>query len=152
MRLKYLVLSLLTTLAYSTQLTIIIPASAVLPNPAILPPSTTGSLSTLSKDYSAPVSSTNAFSFRNVSGGSYLFTTNCATHAFGPLRIDVEDNGTVAAWGTFRGNAWDNKGEMMAVAVGNVIEARAHSAKSYYMERSGCGFSPSCLPSAGTQL
>jgi Protein of unknown function (DUF2012) len=138
MRLKFLFLSVLLPISSSTPLTVIVPASVSLPNPAILPSSTIGILSTHSIDYTAPFSNANAFSFRNVSAGSYLFTIHCVTHAFAPLRIDVAGSGTVTAWGTFMGNAWENKGEMMVVGGGNVVEARTQSAKSYYMERAGC--------------
>lgn len=45
----------------------------------------------------------------------------------------------VQVWQTFRGNEWDNKGEMRGVGRGRVVaEVRAVAGKEYYQERSGC--------------
>jgi hypothetical protein len=143
-----LLLLLLPTLtpSLSTPHTISIPSSHHLPNPAALPPSTTATLTTLAHTYSSHLSTSHTFRFRNVSApGSYLFSISCATHFFAPLRVDVAADGGVEAWRTFRGNEWGNKGEEVAVVVGEggvagdkVLEVRALGGKAYYMERQGC--------------
>lgn len=136
-------LSFLPTLALtrSSAVTILIPSTAQLPQPAALPPSTAASLTTLHSTYSASLRGDNTFHFRNVSApGSYLFTITCATHAFPPLRLDLTADGTVEAWRTWRGNEWGNKGEEFIVGEGNVLEVKALGGKEYYMERQGCEF------------
>jgi hypothetical protein len=140
MHIPTLLLALLPAFALSTPLSIVIPASHHLQNPSSLPPSTSATLTTLSHTYTAPLDTQNTFRFRNVSSGSYLLVVNSATHAFAPLRIDVTDE-KVAAWTTFRGHEWDNKGEFLAVGSGNTVEARAVGTKEYYMSRSGCELS-----------
>ncbi|TVY84511.1 hypothetical protein LSUE1_G000636, partial [Lachnellula suecica] len=108
---------LLAPLALSTHLRIAIQPTALLPNPSVLPPSTTASLTTLSSIHRAPLRVDNTFDFRNVSSGSYLLDVHCHTHAFAPLRVDVHEGDVkeVEAWGTFRGNEWANKGEAAVV-------------------------------------
>jgi hypothetical protein len=92
-----------------------------------------------------------------VSTGSYLLDVLCHTHFFAPLRVDVhegiklksdksgvEDVAEVLVWGTFRGNEWGNKGEVVAVkeVKGKVgvwgFEDPARGVKEYYIERAGC--------------
>ncbi|KAK3371771.1 hypothetical protein B0T24DRAFT_630380 [Lasiosphaeria ovina] len=124
-----------------TSVTLRIPASHLLPNPGVLPPSTHATLSALGAGRaSAPLTAANTLVFGNVSAGSYLVDVHCATHAFAPLRVDVvsPDGGdgglVVRAWETFRGNDWDNKGE--AVPADGGIEVRVLGQKNYFMERS----------------
>lgn len=151
MRLSILLTYFLGALVSSTHLSIFVPASHALPNPSTLPPSTSATLTTLGHSYVAPLSIDNNFAFRNVSAGSYLLSVSCATHEFAPLRIDVGAPGPggeakVEAWGTFRGNEWDNKGEVMPVGGENgvnVLEVRVVGGKEYYVPRSGCKFAPS---------
>lgn len=48
---------------------------------------------------------------------------------------------TVEAWGTFRGNEWDNRGEVVGVKTQgqkSVLEVRVLREKGYYLERTGC--------------
>jgi ER membrane protein complex subunit 7 len=130
----------------TTSLTLAIPATQGLPNPNILPPSTHATLSALNAYHSAPLSVHNTFVFHNITSGSYLLDVFCPTHAFAPLRVDVTVSAQegqdllVRAWETFRGNDWDNKGEAVKVAEGNVFEARLLGGKAYFMERSKCEF------------
>jgi ER membrane protein complex subunit 7 len=128
--------------ALSIPLTISLVPTSHLPNPGALPPSTTASLTTLSNTYTAHLSSLHAFNFRNLSApGSYLFSISSATHSFAPLRVDVDEEGSVRAWRTFRGHEWDNRGEELAVKIVDgkrVLEAKAVGKKEYYMERQGC--------------
>jgi hypothetical protein len=57
----------------------------------------------------------------------------------------------VEVWGTFRGNEWGNKGEVVNVqdvdGDGKVwgFEVRVVGGKEYLLQRSGCEF---CLPSS----
>ncbi|KAF9878507.1 hypothetical protein CkaCkLH20_03999 [Colletotrichum karsti] len=137
--LQPLLLLLPTTLAAS--LTLQIPSSAVLPNPYTLPPSTRATLSALGSSFSAPLSAANTFVFDNLTApASYLVDVHCATHAFAPLRLDVAADGSLAAWETYRGNDWDNKGEVYAskeFAGGRRgFEVRVLGGKNYFVERS----------------
>lgn len=156
MRLPTVLLALATTALASpnnqpatTSITLALPPSASLPNPAALPPSTRASLSSLGVLLVAPLSTQNTFVFRNVSAGSYLADVACATHAFAPLRVDVdlvsgEAGGvTVKAWETYRGNEWGNRGEgVVPAGEGGWLEVRVLGGKGYYSERSKC----LCLP------
>jgi ER membrane protein complex subunit 7 len=153
----------LTSLAFaapsthsSTTVTFRVPASAQLANPFSLPPSTHATLTSAGQlTLSAPLSTANAFVFHNVTPGSYLVDIHAPTHAFAPLRLDVltETDGDghgatpadgkgrgviLRAWETYRGNDWDNKGEAVALAEGDVFDVRALGVKNYYAERSGC--------------
>lgn len=126
-----------------TTLTLSLPTNQLLPNPNTLPPSTVATLSTLGQPpYTAPLSTANTFTFRNLTAGSYLADIHCATYAFVPLRVDVLD-GDIKVWETYRGNDWNNKGEAIA-PVGGKYEVRVLGYKNYFMERSKC--MPSSLP------
>ncbi|KAK4146537.1 uncharacterized protein C8A04DRAFT_25766, partial [Dichotomopilus funicola] len=135
-----------TTQATLNKLTLRIPSSPPhLPNPHLLPASTRATLTTLGHTtLSAPLSDTNTFVFRNVSGGSYLLDVHSAGFVFVPLRVDVTDRKNtnavggggeagkgkggavggsssglgVRAWETFRGNDWANVGERVGVVEG----------------------------------
>ncbi|KAK6226368.1 hypothetical protein QIS74_02415 [Colletotrichum tabaci] len=130
-----------TSLALAASLTLSIPSSPALPNPYTLPPSTRATLSALGASFSAPLSVKNTFVFANVTApGSYLVDVHCATHAFAPLRLDVAADGSLAAWETYRGNDWDNKGEVYAAkdfeGGGRGFEVRVLGGKNYFVERS----------------
>jgi hypothetical protein len=128
-----------------------VPSSQQLQHPNTLPASTHATLTTLSKAYSAPLRSDNTFDFRNVSSGSYLLDVHCHTHAFAPLRVDVRDvtpdvvgdDQEVQVWGTFRGNEWSNKGEVVQAHRGDGIwtfDVKVQGGKDYFIERQGCKF------------
>jgi ER membrane protein complex subunit 7 len=154
--LAFLPLALGAATTTTTTVTFIIPPTNPIPNPYNLPSSTRATLSTLHAIYSAPLSISNTFVFRNVTSGSYLVDVHCATHAFAPLRLDVtarvsgeegggtEDTGSKLAawaWETYRGNEWDNKGE--AIPLNEYEEFSAFSVKvlgqkTYFMERTKC--------------
>ncbi|KZZ96857.1 hypothetical protein AAL_04086 [Moelleriella libera RCEF 2490] len=123
----------------STLITLSLPPA---PNPFALAPGTHATLSALGARYSAPLSSLNTFVFRNVSPGSYLADVHCPSDAFRPLRIDVDADGRVHAWDTYRGNDWGNKGEVASKTSSNnaaaqdvVVEVKSLGKKLYYMER-----------------
>ncbi|OHF02422.1 hypothetical protein CORC01_02117, partial [Colletotrichum orchidophilum] len=133
--------ALQTSSALAASLTLSVPSSQALPNPYTLPPSTHATLSTLGASFSAPLSVKNTFVFYNLTGpGSYLVDVHCATHAFAPLRLDVAADGGLAAWETYRGNDWDNKGEVYASkdfeGGGKGFEVRVLGQKNYFVERS----------------
>jgi hypothetical protein len=155
MHISAALLPFLLPFSLAAHLRILIPASQSLPNPTILPPTTTATLTTLSSVIKTPLRADNTFDFRNVSTGSYLLDIHCATHTFAPLRVDVHDGlklkdghvkdvSVVEAWGTFRGNEWGNKGEVVNVqdvdGDGKVwgFEVRVGGGKEYFLERSGC--------------
>lgn len=153
------ILLLLASCALAAHLRAIIPTSNTLPNPSILPPSTTASLTTLFHVLTAHLRTDNIFDFHNVSAGSYLLDIRCSTHTFSPLRVDIRDgiqleNGQVGdvqaveVFGTFRGNEWGNKGPAVEVkeqddGLGrNVLafEVNPLGTKEYLVERAGCEF------------
>ena len=129
----------LPTLAFAATLHLSIPPSTLLPNPATLPPSTHATLSTLGQSHTALLQRNNAFTFNNVSAGSYLLDINCRDYHFAPLRVDVGAEEKVEVWQTFRGNEWDNKGEKVGEGVGSCrAEGRVVGGKAFYEARSGC--------------
>lgn len=150
MRLTTYLPTLFAPLSLALTLHLTIPSSPQIPYPATLPPSTTASLTTLFASHTAPLRTDNAFSFRNVTPGSYLLDIRCPTHVFLPYRVDVHPSTegkeeTVEAWGTFRGNEWGNKGEVVGLTRdmetgGWEMEARVAGGKEYLQERSGCMF------------
>lgn len=132
----------------TTSITISIPSSQQLPNPYTLPPSTRATLTSSGpgRQLYAPLSAANTFVFANVTAGSYLLDVHCSTHAFAPLRVDAAPSDqsrklAVAAWETYRGNDWGNKGEAARrVEVGSgaaAFEVRVLGRKDYFVERSG---------------
>lgn len=132
--------------AAASSLTLFLPAS---PNPYGFQASTHATLSRAGAQYSAPISSSNTFVFKNITSGSYLADVHCSTDVFQPLRIDIDllpEDGAesgVQAWETFRGNDWGNKGEAVKVrdgSQGRGIEVRAIGGKNYFMERPACEF------------
>ncbi|KAJ8057937.1 hypothetical protein OCU04_013116 [Sclerotinia nivalis] len=122
-------------------------------NPSTLPPSTHAILSTISNTHTAPLTTSNSFSFRNLTSGSYLLTVSSPAHVFIPLRIDIHPASSepnhipIEAFTTFRANEWSNKGETIPVSkLGDdkyTAEVKALVEKSYYVER--VGFSPLSL-------
>jgi hypothetical protein len=137
--------------AQSANILLTIPPSPLLASPSTLPASTTATLTTLAKTYTVSLSTANSFSFRDVAPGSYLLDVHCVTHVFAPLRIDVvraaataegvSGKEIVEAWGTFRGNEWDNRGEVVVVTTQgakSTLEVKAIREKGYYVERTGC--------------
>lgn len=139
--------------AATTTINLVIPATHLLPNPRSLPPQTHATLSSFHSGASAYLSPANTFAFHNVSEGSYLLDVHSPTHAFAPLRVDVlpvvagagqteKEERTarlkIAAWETYRGNDWNNKGEAAAVTNGGALEVKVLGPKNFFMERSSC--------------
>ncbi|KAL1883065.1 hypothetical protein VTK73DRAFT_9991 [Phialemonium thermophilum] len=134
----------------TTTITFRVPATHLLSNPYVLPPSTHATLTTFGKPpQSAYISSSRpehglgAFVFHNVTPGSYLVDVHCRTHSFAPVRLDVleEDSAspslTTRAWETYRGNDWNNKGEeLVKLKGGESFELRLFGSKDYFLERS----------------
>ncbi|KAL0634461.1 hypothetical protein Q9L58_006632 [Maublancomyces gigas] len=113
--------------------------SALLPNPALLPPSTSLTLTTSGTTRHALVQRDNKFVFRDVPEGSYLLDVQCPTHHFGPLRVDVDSRGDANVYMTFRGNEWSNMGEKRDYP----IELQPMRTAEYYVVREG--FNPTKL-------
>ncbi len=132
----------LSPTAIATTIALHISPSHALANPHLLPPSTHATLTAAQALHRAPLGTSNTLIFHNISAGSYLLDVHCATHAFVPLRVDVDvsdtvgDSGVVRAWETYRGNDWDNTGEALALQDG-AFEARVLGLKAYFSERSG---------------
>ncbi|RYP72259.1 hypothetical protein DL769_004481 [Monosporascus sp. CRB-8-3] len=128
----------------TVEITLTIPASPPhLPNPHALPPGdrTRATLTRLGASYAAPLSAAGTFVFRNVTPGSYLADVHSATHGFAPLRVDVDatpegETRGVRAWETFRGNAWENRGEeVRRTAAGGAFPVRVLGTKAFFVER-----------------
>ncbi|KAJ9665388.1 hypothetical protein H2201_004465 [Coniosporium apollinis] len=155
-------LSLLTTptLISAADLILQIHPSQHVPNPSLLPPTTHATLHASGPPATAYLTRANTFEFRNLTAGSYLLNVHCRDVVFEGLRVDVggdyregtggeeegvvgkmggkEEGELVQVWQTFRGNEWDNKGEVRGVGRGRVVaEVRAVAGKEYYQERSG---------------
>lgn len=136
--------------ALSASLTLYIPPSQRLPNPATLPASTHATLYAQGRPYTAHLTRKNTFEFEGLDPGSYLATVHCRDYLFSPLRVDVTASvaadgtkGTekVAVWGTFRGHEWDNKGEKRGEGMGDLtVELGVGPAKDYYQVRQGCEY------------
>src|SRR5579871_6585871 len=117
---KFQLLSFLSILTPTlcARLAISIPPSQLLSNPSTLPSSTHATLHSHGAPISAFLTRSNKFFFDDVAPGSYLFNVHCRDYHFEPLRIDIVANDTapggeyVTSWQTFRGNEWDNKGEI----------------------------------------
>lgn len=137
--------------------------SALLPNPALLPPSTSLTLTTSGTTKRALAQRDGKFVFRDVPEGSYLLDVQCPTHHFGPLRVDVDHRGDVKVYMTFRGNEWNNMGEKRNYPLvfsplayldtaGNTCansllqELQPTRTAEYYIVREGCKLSPSPYP------
>ncbi|MCJ1336459.1 hypothetical protein MMC09_001735 [Bachmanniomyces sp. S44760] len=129
----------------AASLTITIP-----PHLPALPSLTHSTLTTAGLSFSAPLSRSNTFTFGNLSAGnSYLAEVWTRDFVFQGLRVDVTGKGKeketgkekVEVWTTFRGNEWDNKGELLGVGEGSLaVEARVQGERVVYEKRGGCKF------------
>ena len=143
---------LLSTLASAAKLTISIPPSSALPNPATLPPSTHAVLlGPPGVRFNAPIRRDNTFVFTDLPEASYLLTLHSRDHFFPPFRVDVTrtvaaNKGTtdtsyvekIEVWQTFRGNEWSNKGPSLGSGEGEVtIQVRPSGVKEFYQDRGG---------------
>ncbi|KAK3315271.1 hypothetical protein B0H66DRAFT_338919 [Apodospora peruviana] len=122
-------------------ITLRIPASNAIPNPYVLSPSTHATLSTFGQPRkTAWLSTANTFVLRDLPPGSYLVEFCCVTHAFAPLRLDVDSTGGVKVWETYRGHDWGNKGEAVKLSTEGVYDVRVLGTKGYFMERAKFNF------------
>ncbi|SMY28425.1 unnamed protein product [Zymoseptoria tritici ST99CH_1A5] len=132
-------------LTSAANLTVSIPPSQQLPNPAVLPPSTHAVLlGPPGVRYDAPIRRDNTFIFTDLDVASYLLTLHTRDFFFVPLRVDVsqpavgEESQLVEAWQTFRGNEWSNKGPSYGTGKGALtVQMRPSAPKEYYQERGG---------------
>ncbi|KAI5841471.1 hypothetical protein DFP73DRAFT_481198 [Morchella snyderi] len=136
---KFLLASLLASVASAFTVTGTFAPSPHLPNPALLPPTTSLTLTTSGTTARTLISTSNGFTFHNISAGSYLLDVACPSHHFAPLRVDVTGSGDVSVHTTFRGNEWSNLGEARPYPV------MLHAIKTadYYVVREG--FNPTKL-------
>ncbi|KAK4890800.1 hypothetical protein LTR27_010501 [Elasticomyces elasticus] len=141
-----LVFATLTSIVSAARLTVSIPSSPpLLPNPASLAPSTHAILlGPPGTRYSAPLRRDNTFAFPDLEEASYLLTIQSRDYFFPPLRVDVTkaadgtQEQTIAAWQTFRGNEWSNKGPQYGSGKGALnIQVSPSSQKDFYQHRGG---------------
>ncbi|KAF1810994.1 hypothetical protein P152DRAFT_508314 [Eremomyces bilateralis CBS 781.70] len=136
----FTLLASIIPLSVASRLAISIPASAQIPQPASLSSSTYAILHSSGPSLTAPLTSRNTFEFGSLEPGSYLLSVYCRDYAFEPLRVDVSgeaDEETVQVWQTFRGNAWDNKGELRGAGKDVTVDIRALGSNEYYQSRGG---------------
>ena len=160
----------------AAQINITILSTPLLTNPSSLPPSTIASLSGSGHDYEAHINTKNTFTFSDVPKGSYLMDITAPGpdgYVFPPLRIDVlgkpsevieggampasgskmdvgdkemEEREIVMAWGTWRGNEWENRGEVYealewaGVGSGKSFGVKAVGKREFLIERQGCKY------------
>ena len=136
---------LANSLAAAARLSISIPASLQLPNPATLPSSTHALLlGAPGVRYDTPILRDNAFVFSDLEEGSYLLTIHSRDYFFPALRVDVgkaegeASKQTINAWQTFRGNEWSNKGPHYGSGQGELaIQVPVSGQKDFYQQRGG---------------
>ncbi|KAF3926694.1 hypothetical protein ABW21_db0203545 [Orbilia brochopaga] len=106
-----------------------------LPSLSLLPPSTTVTLAgdRLQDSRSSHVFANGAFKFQDVKPGTYLLEVHCRTHVFPSFRVDVNSEGLIEVFGTFRGNEWNNKGERRP----HPIDISPAKASEFYQAREG---------------
>ncbi|KAK3696326.1 hypothetical protein LTR37_018062 [Vermiconidia calcicola] len=134
------------TLTSAARLTVSIPPSPPqLPNPATLPASTHAVLhGPPGVRYDVPLRRDNSFVFPELGEASYLLTIHTRDYFFPSLRVDVastEGEGSqqsIAAWQTFRGNEWSNKGPQYGAGTDELtVEMRPNGQKDFYQQRGG---------------
>lgn len=129
--------ALITPLSASS-LHLTVPTSNLIPTPSTLPPSSHATLTTANLTLTAPIRRNNVFSFYMLPRGSYLCDVNSRDHAFAPFRVDVNAQGVVEVWQTFRGNEWDNRGERVAAGRDVSVDVKVVGKKNFYESRGGC--------------
>lgn len=145
MQLLLLRILALVPLAQTTSLIFRLPPTAALPSPLALPPLTSATLTKASSPpLSAPISRSATFVFQDVAPGSYLAEIWARDYSFVPMRVDVDEEGRIDVWQTFRGNDWDNKGEKLAGQGGQtgkmVVDVGVLGVRPVVETRGGCEF------------
>ena len=125
-----------SSLANSLYLTV--PATNVLPSPSSLLPSTHATLTKANLTLTALLRRNNVFKFFDMPDGSYLCDIYNRDFSFAPLRVDVDRQGVVEVYQTFRGNEWDNKGERLGVGKDVNVNVKVLVEKNFYESRGGC--------------
>lgn len=141
----FLHLAILALSATAARLTVSIPSSQLLSNPATLPASTHAILlGPPGTRYDALLRRDNTFDFSHLFPASYLLTLHSRDYTFPTLRIDVSTTDQISAWQTFRGNEWSNKGPSYGSSSedgSSTDELTIHVApsgqKEYYQQRTG---------------
>jgi hypothetical protein len=112
-----------------------IPSSHILASPSLLSSTTKLTLTTSNHTYSAPLRRDGRFLIASdVVDGDYLADVACRDYHFEPLGVTVHENKPAAAWITFRGGIWSNKGEAVLDTNGD-IQLRPVARKEYFVER-----------------
>lgn len=144
MRLLTTLLLALPALAHAAQLTVALAPSPHLPNPATLPASTRALLlGPAGTAFDVPLRRDGSFLFSGLAPAEYLLTVHSRDYFFPPLRVDVtageEGEGeAMAAWQTFRGNEWGNKGPSYGTGRGQLkVQISPSGGKDYYQPRGG---------------
>lgn len=162
-----------STLAAQINITLLL--TPLLANPSQLSASTSATLTGAVKEYTSHLDTKLGFTFPDVPTGTYLLDVNAPGpegFVFAPLRIDVvkpseeieggalpasgskrdvgdkveDDREVVLAWGTWRGNEWTNKGEVVeamewnGVGGGKSFGIKAVGKREYLVDRQGCEF------------
>jgi hypothetical protein len=134
--------ALLPFLTAAVRIKVDVPATTFLPNPAALPSTSSAVLTSKGKPLSVPISRSNTFLFADVPAGSHLLSVYSRDVLFENLRVDVSETGAVQSWQTFRGNEWNNKGEVRGSGDAGdgiaVLQVRAVAKKEYYQLRPSC--------------
>lgn len=145
MQLLLLRILALLPLVQATSLIFRLPPTAVLPAPLALSPITSATLTKASSPpLSIPISRTATFEFHDLAPGSYLAEIWARDFNFVPMRVDVNEDGRIDVWQTFRGNEWENKGEKLAGSSGQtgklVVDVGVLSPRPVVETRGGCEF------------
>lgn len=165
---KMYVLGLLAScvaVSYAARVSVQIPSSQALPNPATLPASTHAVLTgPPGVRHDVELRRDSSFQFQNVDPASYLLTIHAHDFVFPPLRIDVTspeagaDGESITAWQTFKGNEWSNRGPQYGVGRGElVLQVQPQGQRDFYQVRGGfnlLGFlkSPMILMALGSAV
>ena len=159
-----IVVSQKTTPTLPPLLTLVLPPTQALPKPQSLPARTFAALTTVNFTLTATFTRASTFEFLDPPPGSYLCEVWTNSHVFVPMRVDVsmlpagDEAGSnsqkedtvrsksllkrVDVWQTFRGNEWDNKGELLGSGTleqgGVQANVGVLGVRDFYEARQGC--------------
>ena len=153
-----------TTTTLPPLLTLVLPPTQALHKPQSLPARTFATLTTTNLTLTATFTRASTFEFRDPPPGNYLCEVWTNSYVFVPMRVDVsmlpagDDAGSsngkedtvrsrsltkrVDVWQTFRGNEWDNKGELLGSGTmeqgGAQVNVGVLGVRDFYEVRQGC--------------
>ncbi|KAF4554148.1 Hypothetical protein D9617_5g070250 [Elsinoe fawcettii] len=133
--------------ALAAHLSITIPSSPpLLPNPALLPPTTHATLLTSTGQVlTSRLSRANTIAFNSLPSGSHLLSLFTRDYTWPQYRVDVTpaDAGlnnaeSISIAQTFRGNEWGNKGPVLGSGNDTLsVELAPTAKKEFYAQRQG---------------